>query len=68
MRSTFRKILDTNVIELFNLFHDQLLLVDLDDNGCASGIATSESEFAEGGLEFLRNVNCVGLFENAIQG
>ena len=61
---TFSKILDTNVIELFNLLHDQFLLVDLYDDGCASGIATSESEFTERGLEFLGDVNCVGLFEN----
>ena len=61
---TFSEILDTNVIELFNLLHDQLLFVDLYDDGCASGITTSESEFTERGLEFLGDVNCVGLFEN----
>jgi hypothetical protein len=31
IQSTFRKILDGDVVELILLFHDKFLLVDLDD-------------------------------------
>ena len=64
LKRTLSQLLKTDTVKLLDFLHDQFLLVDLYDDGCASGIATSEPEFTERGLEFLGDVNCVGLFEN----
>jgi hypothetical protein len=56
--NTLRKLLNGDVVKLLDLFHDQLLLVDLDDDGGVSSISTCKSELAESGFEFLRYVNC----------
>lgn len=58
---TFCKIIDADVIELLYLLHDELLLVDLDDEGGAAGIAAGEPELAQGRLELVRDVDCVRL-------
>ena len=58
---TLRKVLYTDVIELFHLFHDQFLFVDLDDHRGVSRISPREPELAEGSLEFLRDVDGMGL-------
>ena len=47
VQSTFRKVLDGDVVELILLFHDELLLVDLDDGPLAP---PCETEFAEESL------------------
>lgn len=42
---TFRKFFYTDIVELLDLFHDQILLVNLDDKRSTSSIATRETEF-----------------------
>ena len=44
---TFSQVLDADVVELFDLLHDQLLLVDLDDHRGVPSISPGESELAE---------------------
>ena len=61
VRHTFREILYSNIVELFNLFHNQLLLVDLDHYGRVPCIASREPELAQCGFEFLGNINRAGL-------
>jgi hypothetical protein len=46
---------------LLDLLHDELLLVDLDDDGGVSCVAPGEAELAEGRLEFLRDVDGAAL-------
>ena len=58
---TLCEVVDANVIELLHFFHDQLLLVDLDDHRGVPSISPGESELAEGGFELLRNVDGMGL-------
>ena len=58
---TFGEVIDANVVKLLDLFHDQLLLVDLDHHRGMPSISPGESELAEGGLELLRNVDGTGL-------
>ena len=59
---TFRQVLDADVVELLDLLHEELLLVDLDDHGGVSCIAPRETELAQGGLELLRDVDGVRLW------
>ena len=47
---TLCEVVDANVIELLHFFHDQLLLVDLDDHRGVPSISPGESELAEGGF------------------
>ena len=58
---TLCEILNADVVELLDLLHDQLLLVDLDDDGGAACVSAGEPEFAEGILELLGYVDCVRL-------
>ena len=58
---TLCEVVDANVIELLHFFHDQLLLVDLDDHRGVPSISPGESELAEGGFQLLRNVDGMGL-------
>ena len=58
---TFCQILDTDVVELLDLLHDQLLLVDLDDHGSVSCIAPGKSKLAQSCLEFLWYVDSMRL-------
>ena len=58
---TFSQVLDADVVELFDLLHDQLLLVDLDDHSCVTSIAPCETEFAERRLQLLWNIDSMGL-------
>lgn len=57
-RITFSQLLDTDVVELLYLFHDELLFVDLDDHGSVPVIAPRKPELAEGCLELLWDINC----------
>lgn len=50
-RCTFGKFFKGYGIELFNFFHDELLLIDLDDDGCAPSITPCKAEFAQGVLD-----------------
>ena len=54
---TFCEVLDADVVELLDLLHQELLLVDLDDDRRVSCIPAREPELAEGGLELLGNVD-----------
>ena len=54
---TLCEVLDGDVVELLDLLHDQLLLVDLDDDRRVSCIPAREPELAQGGLELLGNVD-----------
>ena len=54
---TFCEVLDADIVVLLNFLHHELLLVDLDDDRCVSGISPGESELAEGGLELLGDVD-----------
>ena len=58
-RRTFREVLYGNVVELLHLLHDELLLVDLDDECRAPRIASREAELAQGGLQLLRDIDGV---------
>ena len=58
---TFREVLDADIVKLLDLLHDELLLVDLDDDGGVAGIAAGEAELAEGCLELLGDVDGAGL-------
>ena len=55
-RRTFSKVLDTDVVELLDLLHDQVFLVNLDDDGGMARVSTREAELAQGILELLGNV------------
>lgn len=59
---TFGEVIDANVVELLDLFHDQLLFVDLNHHRGMPSISPGESELAEGCLELLRNVDGTGLW------
>lgn len=65
---TFCEVLDADVVKLLDLLHHQLLLVDLDDDRRVSRIPPGESEFAEGGLELLRDIDGVRLWARSIHG
>jgi hypothetical protein len=54
---TFRKILRCDGVELLDLLHDKLLLVDTDNKCGAAGVAPSKAKLAEGVLELLGNVD-----------
>ena len=54
---TLCQILERYIVELFDLLHDQLLLVDLDYDRGVPSISAGEPELAQRGLEFLRYVN-----------
>ena len=56
---TFCEFFDTNVIKQLYLFYDEFLLVDLDDECCASRISPCESEFAKRVFERLGDIDCV---------
>ena len=58
---TLCEVVNANIIELLHFFHDQLLLVDLDDHRGVPSISPGESELAEGGFQLLRNVDGTGL-------
>ena len=58
---TFCEVLDADVVELLDLLHDEVLLVDLDDDRGVAGVAAREAELAEGGLELLGDVDGAGL-------
>lgn len=58
---TFCQVLDADVVELLDLLHDELLLVDLHDQRSVPGIATRKAELAQGRLELLGDVNGGGL-------
>ena len=58
---TLCEVLDADVVELLYLLHDELLLVDLDDDGGVACIAACEAELAEGRLELLGDVDGAGL-------
>ena len=60
-RLTFCEVLDADVVELLDLLHDEVLLVDLDDDRGVARVAAREAELAEGGLELLRDVDGAGL-------
>lgn len=60
-RTTFRKSLDGDVVELLLLFHDECVLVDLDDERSTPLAPPCEAKFAEGILEGLGYINCVRL-------
>ena len=60
-RRTFSKVLDTDVVELLDLLHDQLLLVDLHNDGRTAAVAPCEPEFAQRVLDLLGDVDGAGL-------
>ena len=50
---TLGELLDGDVVELLDLLHDELGLVDLDDDGGVAGAAAGEAELAERVLDLL---------------
>lgn len=58
---TFCEVLDADVVELLDLLHEQLLLVDLHDQRGVARVAPREPELAERGLELLGDIDCAGL-------
>lgn len=58
---TFCEVLDADVVELLDLLHEQLLLVDLHDQRGVARVAPREPELAERGLELLGDIDGAGL-------
>lgn len=54
---TLRELLYGDVVELLDLLHDELGLVDLDDDGGVARAAAGEAELAQGILDLLRDRN-----------
>ena len=53
---TLCEFLDADVVEQFDLFHDELCLVDLDDQGSTALIPPSKAKLAESVFDRLRNI------------
>ena len=58
---TFGEVLDADVVKLLDLLHEQLLLVDLDDERGVPCVAARKAELTQRGLELLRDVDGAGL-------
>ena len=58
---TLGEILYANVVKLLDLFHDQLLFVDLNYHSGVPCISSGESELAESRLKLLGNVGSARL-------
>ena len=58
--NTFCQVFELDIVELLDFLHDQLLLVDLDDE-CGILRASSEPELAKRVLQFLGDVHGVRL-------
>jgi hypothetical protein len=54
---TLCKILQSDVVKLLDLLHNEILLVNLYDDRCASSISSGKSEFPEGILDTLGYIN-----------
>lgn len=61
VQTTFCKVLDGDVIKLVLLFHDECVLVDLDDERSTPLTPPCKTESSEGILEGLGYINCVRL-------
>jgi len=59
-QQTFCKLLNRDIVKLFYNLHYQLWLVNLDDNRRAA-LVSFESEFTEGILDILGNIDSLGL-------
>ena len=62
---TFSQILQRDIIELLDLLHDMLALVDLHDERCAARISAREAKFPERFLELIWDVDGPGLISSA---
>ena len=60
VQRTLSQFLDRDAIELLDFFHNQLRLVNLEDQRCAPSIPSSKSELPKGIFDGLGNIDRVG--------
>lgn len=63
---TFPKVFEADVVELFHLLHDELLLINLHNQGSAACIASRKTKFTKGVLQRLGDINCAGLVNSPV--